>query len=77
MSLKSRLKASAKFDHQSCDGRFCDLEDHPEMQAIKRLDELEKKLAAAIELGWQIMNESDMGYQDRYGERLQALEAEQ
>ena len=47
MSLKSVLKRSAKFHHKSCDGRFCKLDEHPEMRAIERIAELEAVVEAA------------------------------
>jgi hypothetical protein len=45
VSLKSRLQQAAKCSHEECDGRFCEIEEHPEMQAIIRITELETKVA--------------------------------
>ena len=49
MSLQSRLRQSAKADHETCDGRFCELKEHPEMEAIERIAELEAEQQEATE----------------------------
>jgi hypothetical protein len=49
-NIKSRLKRIAKSNHKSCDGRFCELGEHAEIQAIKYINKLENDMQTQTEL---------------------------
>jgi hypothetical protein len=71
MSLKSRLRQAAISDHQDCDGRFCELKEHPEMEAIERLAELEAEVIRVAEDGGKAWAENVALKQER--DRLREL----